>query len=160
MIGRSGLSVVSILVTIACHASALAQELEVKRYNYAEWAKGRFSEVVTVTGPGKMIYLAGVGAEDEAGPFGTIRHPGNFLEQCRYSYDKIRRHLAAHGAGFGDVVKQVTYVTDIRFLPDFGRCRTEAWGTGPIPANTFVTVIALAVPGMLVEIDVTAVVAK
>jgi 2-iminobutanoate/2-iminopropanoate deaminase len=138
----------------------LAQELEVKRYNYAEWAKGRFSEVVTVTGPGKTIYLAGVGAEDEAGPFGTIRHPGNFLEQCCYSYDKIRRHLAAHGAGFGDVVKQVTYVTDIRFLPDFGRCRTEAWGTGPIPANTFVTVVALAVPGMLVEIDVTAVVAK
>jgi hypothetical protein len=34
------------------------------------------------------------------------------------------------------------------------------WGTGPIPANTFVTVVALAVPGMLVEIDVTAVVVK
>ena len=57
-------------------------------------------------------------------------------------------------------MKQVTYVADIRFLPDFGRCRTEAWGTGPIPANTFVTVVALAVPGMLVEIDATAVVAK
>ena len=82
MIGRSGLSVVSVVVMIACHASALAQELEVKRYNYAEWAKGRFSEVVTVTGPGKTIYLAGVGAEDETGPFGAIRHPGNFLSNA------------------------------------------------------------------------------
>ena len=54
-------------------ASATAQSLEVKRYNYAEWTKGRFTEVVTVTGPGKMIFLAGVGAEDEDKPQG--KHP-------------------------------------------------------------------------------------
>ncbi len=42
---------------------AMAQSLEVKRYNYAAWTKGRFTEVVTVNGPGKTIYLAGVGAE-------------------------------------------------------------------------------------------------
>jgi hypothetical protein len=29
---------------------------------------------VTVTHPGKMIFLAGVGAEDENGQRGTIRH--------------------------------------------------------------------------------------
>jgi 2-iminobutanoate/2-iminopropanoate deaminase len=160
MLKRATLAAAAIVATIVFQTAANTQGLEVKRYNYAEWAKGRFSEVVTVTGAGKTIYVAGVGAEDETGAFGTIRHPGNFLEQCRYSYDKIKRHLAAHGAGFGDVVKQVTYVTDIRFLPDFGKCRTEAWGSGPIPANTLLTVVALAVPGMLVEIDVTAVVAK
>jgi enamine deaminase RidA (YjgF/YER057c/UK114 family) len=154
------LSVFTVLAMLACQGTALAQSLEIKRYNYAEWAKGRFSEVVTVNGPGKTIYVAGVGAEDEDKPWGAIRYPGDFLQQCRYAYDKIRRHLAAQGAGFGDVVKQVTYVTDIRFLPDFGKCRTEAWGNGPIPTNTFINVLALAVPGMLVEIDVTAVVAK
>jgi hypothetical protein len=37
---------------------------EKKSYNYAEWAKGRFSEVVTVRNPGKIIYLGGVGSED------------------------------------------------------------------------------------------------
>jgi 2-iminobutanoate/2-iminopropanoate deaminase len=56
--------------------SALAQSapaFEKKNYNYAEWAKGRFSEVVTATGPAKMIFLAGVGAEDENGKPGD-RH--------------------------------------------------------------------------------------
>jgi hypothetical protein len=33
---------------------------EKKNYNYSEWTKGLFSEVVTVTHPGKMIFLAGV----------------------------------------------------------------------------------------------------
>jgi hypothetical protein len=71
-------SALAILVTatIAAQTAALAQGLEVKgldvkRYNPSEWTKGRFSEVVTVTGPGKTIYLAGVGAEDENAPAGA-----------------------------------------------------------------------------------------
>jgi hypothetical protein len=66
---------------------------EKKNYNYSEWTKGLFSEVVTVTHPGKMIFLAGVGAEDESGPRGSIRHLGDFAGQCSYAYDKIKRLL-------------------------------------------------------------------
>jgi hypothetical protein len=52
---------------------------EKKSYNYAEWAKGRFSEVVTVRNPGKIIYLGGVGSEDEnSAQGGAIRHLGDF----------------------------------------------------------------------------------
>ena len=52
---------------------------EKKSYNYAEWAKGRFSEVVTVRNPGKIIYLGGIGAEDEdSAKGGVIRHLGDF----------------------------------------------------------------------------------
>ena len=105
---------VAIISNFFIHASAGAQTLEVKRYNYAEWTKGRFTEVVTVTGPGKMIFLAGVGAEDEDKPQGAIRHLGNPYLQCKYAYDKMKRHLAKHGGTLADVVKQVVYVTDIR----------------------------------------------
>jgi len=143
--------------------TALTQPLEVNRYNPSEWTKGRFSEVVTVTGPGKIIYLAGVGAEDENGPPGQsapILHLGKPYEQCVYAYDKIKRLLAAHGARLADVVKQVVYVTDIRYQGDVGKCRREAYGNGPIPANTFLVINGLAIQGMLLEIDVTAVVAK
>src|SRR5271163_750236 len=67
---------------------------EKKSYNYAEWAKGRFSEVVTVRNPGKIIYVAGVGAEDETSTQGgVIRHLGDFGAQCRYAWDKIKRLL-------------------------------------------------------------------
>jgi 2-iminobutanoate/2-iminopropanoate deaminase len=142
---------------------AWAQTLDVKRYNPSEWTKGRFTEVVTVTGPGKTIYLAGIGAEDENGPAGQsapILHLGKPYEQCVYAYDKIKRLLAAHGATLADIVKQVVYVTDIRYQGDVGKCRREAYGNGPIPANTFLVINGLAIQGMLLEIDVTAVVAK
>jgi|SRR5437764_2719559 len=152
-----------IVAAIAVPATASAQSLEVKRFNPSEWTKGRFSEVVTVTGPGKTIYLAGVGAEDEKAPTGAsapILHLGDPYEQCRYAYDKIKRVLMTHGATLADVVKQVVYVTDIRFQADVAKCRREAYGDGPIPANTFLVIQGLAITGMLLEIDVTAVIAK
>jgi 2-iminobutanoate/2-iminopropanoate deaminase len=155
------LSAISICALVASSAVAAAQGLDVKRYNPSEWTKGRFSEVVTVNGPGKTIYLAGIGAEDEKGPAGAsapILHPGNPYEQCKYAYDKIKRLLAAHGASLADAVKQVVYVTDVRYQAEVAKCRREAYGDGPIPANTFLVINALAIPGMLLEIDVTAVV--
>ena len=60
-----------IVATVAAQTAVLAQGLEVRRYNPSEWTKGRFSEVVTVNGPGKTVYLAGIGAEDEHGAAGA-----------------------------------------------------------------------------------------
>src|SRR5205823_4675552 len=51
---------------------ASAETFEKKNFNYSEWTKGRFSEAVTLIGPGKMIFLAGVGSEDENGKGGDI----------------------------------------------------------------------------------------
>jgi enamine deaminase RidA (YjgF/YER057c/UK114 family) len=119
--------------------------------------------MVTVNGPGKTIYLAGVGAEDETSPAGasaSIRHLGDPYQQCVYAYDKIKRLLASQGATLADVVKQVVYVNDIRYQAPVGRCRSEAYAGGPIPANTFLVISGFAIQGMLLEIDVTAVVAK
>lgn len=131
---------------------------EKKNYNYSEWTKGRFSEVVTISGPGRMIFLAGVGAEDENGAVGDILHPGDVLGQTRYAFDKIKRLLARHGATFADIVKIVTYVTDIRSAGIYFKCLTEALGDAPRPAHTFLNINQLAHPGMLIEIDVTAIV--
>jgi len=79
------LSAIAIAATIAGCSGVFAQGLEVKRLNPSEWTKGRFTEMVTVNGPGKTIYLAGIGAEDELGPTGAsapIHHIGNSYEQC------------------------------------------------------------------------------
>ena len=105
-------------------STATAQNLEVKRYNPSEWTKPFFTEVVTVNGPGKTIYLAGVGAEDEKSAVGSlpsILHLGNAYEQCRYAYDKIKRALATHGASLADAVKQVVYVIDVRYQSDVAK---------------------------------------
>src|SRR3979409_1606771 len=152
---------VTIVSVAAVARPASAQgAMEKKHFNYSEWTKGRFSEAVTVTGPGKMIFLAGVGAEDENGAPGTILHKGDFGAQCKYAYDKIKRLLEKHGATLADVTKMVSYLTDVRYQPDYGKCRVEAFGNNPLPAHTLLTISQLAWPGMIVEIDVTAIVAK
>jgi 2-iminobutanoate/2-iminopropanoate deaminase len=155
------LAVSCIAATIAFTAAASAQTapaFEKKNYNYSEWAKGRFSEAVTVTGPGKMIFLAGVGAEDENGKGGDILYKGDFAAQCKYAYDKIRRALEKNGAGLSDVVKIVSYVTDMRYQADYGKCRSEVFGAVPPPAHTLLNISQLAWPGMMLEVDVTAMV--
>jgi 2-iminobutanoate/2-iminopropanoate deaminase len=146
----------SVLLTGGTQAQIPAG-FEKKNYNYSEWTKGLFSEVVTVSHPGKMIFLAGVGAEDESGGRGAIRHLGDFDGQCRYAYDKIKRLLAAQGATMNDIVKVVTYVTDIRNQAQAGKCRAEALGGAPQPVHTFLNINQLAWPGMLVEVDVIAI---
>lgn len=68
---------------------AKSAAFEKKHYNYGSWTKGRFSEAVTVTGPGKMIFLAGIGAEHEE--TGKILYAGDFERQCRYAYKKLKK---------------------------------------------------------------------
>jgi enamine deaminase RidA (YjgF/YER057c/UK114 family) len=157
-------SVIAVLSLAVLHASSLAQgtdtgaAFEKKNFNYHEWTKGRFTEAVTVTGPGKMIFLAGVGAEAEED--GKILHQGDFMAQCRYAYGKIKKLLAAQGAGMGDVVKLVSYVVDIRDREALNKCRAEAFAGQPLPVHTFLAISQLARPGMLLEMDVIAAVPR
>ena len=146
------------LLTTPAHAQD--GKIKIEKFNHSEWTKGIFSEAVTVTniGNAKFVYLAGVGAEDENGAPGTILHKGDFTGQCKYAYDKIKRLLAKHGATLADIAKMVTYMTDVRYQPDYGKCRSAEFGTTAPPAHTLLTVSQLAWPGMIVEVDVTAVV--
>ena len=147
-----------VLLSVPSHAQD--SKVKIEKFNHSSWTKGFFSEAVTVTGIGnaKLIYLAGVGAEDENGPFGNVRHAGNFLDQCRYTYDKIKRVLAHHGATLGDTVKITTYLTDLSHRAALGKCRADAWGDITFPTNTLIGVTGLAFPEMMIEVDVTAVV--
>ena len=167
IMNKTTLAATAMLSLAVLTSTAIAQTqnsdtaFEKKSFNYAEWAKGRFSEVVTIRNPGKIIYLGGVGSEDEnSAQGGVIRHLGDFGAQCRYAWDKIKRLLEKQGATFANVDKVVTYVTDIRYFFDAGKCRGAAYAGATPPAGTFLVVTALAWPGMLIEVDVTASTAK
>ena len=148
------------LTLLSAPAHAQDGKIAIEKFNHSEWTKGIFSEAVTVTGIGnaKLIYLAGVGAEDETGARGKIRHPGDFVEQCKYAYDKIKRVLALHGGQLSDVVKITTYMTDLRYRLDMGKCIGACWGGVTFPVHTLIGVAALAFPEMIVEVDATAIV--
>lgn len=141
-------------------ASAFAQQaMEKRSYNYSAWTKGIFSEAVTVTnmGKGKFVFLAGIGSEDENGPRGNIRHKGDFIAQCVYAYDKIKRALAANGSSLKDAVKMTVYVTDMRYRLDWAKCSGENFAGETVPSQTLLGISQLAFPEMMIEIDVTAV---
>jgi 2-iminobutanoate/2-iminopropanoate deaminase len=149
----------------ACLAgSALAQQpspsgYEKKEFTHSAWTKGIFSEAVTVRGlgAGKFVFLAGVGAEDENGPRGNIRHHNDLVAQCDYAFDKIKRVLAAHGANLNHVVKVTSYLTDMKNRIPYGQCLTRNFGAAPLPVHTLIGVVSLAFPEMMVETDVTAI---
>jgi 2-iminobutanoate/2-iminopropanoate deaminase len=146
-----------ILISVALFClPATAQQLEKRHHTHNEWTRERFSEVVTVSGPGKWLFLAGVGAEAEKD--GSILHVGDFSAQCHYAYEKIGKLLAAHGGKLSDVVKLVTYVTNIKDRDAMNKCRAEAFRGSPLPVHTFLVISQLARPGMMVEMDVIAVV--
>ena len=147
------------LLVVFCLSQSSAQTFEKKNYTYSEFTQNSFSEVVTVTGPAKLIFLAGIGPEDPKD--GNPRHLGSLYAQCKYSWEKIKDLLGKHGATINDIVKSTVYVTDIRFREDMRKCRAEVFPAGQqMPAQTLLTVVALARPGMLIEVDIVAAVPK
>jgi len=137
----------------------MAEVFEKRHHQYAAWSKGLFSELVTVKGPGTMLFLSGIGAEESERQAGTIRHPGDVYEQARLAFRKGADLLAKHGASLKDVVKITTYLLDTRESPNYHRARCEAFaGIEALPAHTLIIVQGLAWPGMLVEVDMTAVI--
>jgi enamine deaminase RidA (YjgF/YER057c/UK114 family) len=134
--------------------------MEKEYINYGTWETSvKFSQGVSVRNPGRWIFLSGVGAEEDK-PRGSVLYPGDFLGQCRHAWQQIRSRLERQGASVNDVVRVVTYVTDVRNLGPNNTCRGEVFGAGPYPPHTFLVLSALALPGMLVEVEVTAVAPK
>ncbi|MFC5995767.1 RidA family protein [Pseudonocardia hispaniensis] len=102
---------------------------------------------------GDLICLSGQGAIDERGQLVGI---GDFEAQAAGTLDNIENVLRAAGSGLDRVVKVTIYLTDM--AANFGKVvqLRERWGR-PYPADTIVEVSALAIPELLLEIDVIAV---
>jgi enamine deaminase RidA (YjgF/YER057c/UK114 family) len=160
VLAASCLITVSTLIAVSTFSQAQQAEPATgalqKQTTFGVWSKNIFADAVTITGPAKTIYLAGMGAEDATS--GTILYQGDFLEQGRYAYAKIKKILATQGATMADIVKVTTYVTDMRYGPDYIKCWAEAMSGVVLPAHTLVNISQLAWPGMMIEVDATAVV--
>jgi len=86
-------------------------------YNYSDGPRAA-SRAVTGAFRARQDDLPGrCRGRDENGKPGDIRHKDDFVAQCRYRYDKIKRALEKNGAGFGDIVKIVSYVTECASRP-------------------------------------------
>ncbi len=103
---------------------------------------------------GDTLYLAGQVALDEEGEVvgSTV------VEQARQVWSNIEAVLAEAGSSIADVVKVTYYMQDIREIAEEIGVRKQVFAGRPLPAVTAVQAAALGLPGLMMEVDVVAVV--
>ena len=103
---------------------------------------------------GNIVEVAGTTAMDGDKLVGL----GSVYLQTKYVFQKIEKALEQAGASLQDVVRTRMYVTDISKWEEVGRAHGELFATIK-PASTMVEVSALIDERLLIEIEVTAVIA-
>ena len=113
-----------------------------------------YTHVVTVSGTGKMIFVAGQLARDANG---NLVGKGDMRAQIQQVGENIKTCLEAVGATLADIVKTNTYVTD---YPEFAKhpdMRLRYLGPAT-PTSTTVQISRLADPDAMLEIEAIAVI--
>ena len=98
------------------------------------------------------VFLAGRTARNKNG---DVHPKGDMRGQIRLVCENIGKALESVGANFSDVVRSVTYTTDIK---EYYRVCDERFKffKEPLPTSTLLGIAALGMPDMLVEIEVEA----
>lgn len=115
-----------------------------------------YSQGVLVVEPRQTLYAAGQGPVDADG---NLVHQGDVGAQTRHTMDNVETVLGAAGMTLSDVVSYDIHTTDLHDYFSHGHAElvkrfAEA---GVVPAGGIATeVSALAIPGMQVEVTVTA----
>ena len=113
-----------------------------------------YTHVVTVSGTGKMIFVAGQLARDANG---NCVGKGDMRAQIQQVGENIKACLEAAGASLADIVKTNTFVTNYEEFSKHGDMRLRYFGPAT-PTSTTVQISRLADPDAMVEIEAIAVV--
>jgi enamine deaminase RidA (YjgF/YER057c/UK114 family) len=113
-----------------------------------------FSQVLAARG-GRLVFVSGQIAVDREG---NLVGRGDLGAQTRQVFENLRVALDAAGASFGDVVKLNYYVVGFRpeQLAVIREVRGRYLPAEAPPASTLVGVTALAMDGLLIEVEATA----
>jgi enamine deaminase RidA (YjgF/YER057c/UK114 family) len=130
---------------------------EIRRLNPDPLTKPpTYSQVVEVTMPGRMIFIAG---QIGVGPDGkVVGAPGDFRAQAVQVFENLKAALAAVGAGFEHVVKLNNYLVDMAHQPILREVRKSYLNMSALPASTSVQIVRLAREDGLLEVEAIAVV--
>lgn len=114
-----------------------------------------YTHVVRARGS-QMIYLAGQVAFDRTG---TLIGRGDLRAQAVQVFENLNAALAAADATFADVVKMTMFILNYspEMRPILREVRDLYLAAERPPANTLVGVQALAVDGLLIEIEAVAI---
>lgn len=117
---------------------------------------GRFEELggySRVRRVGDLVLVAGTTAIE---PSGRLHRPGDTYAQTRFVIERVTDLLREAGAELADVVRTRAYLADIATAGDFARAHGELFAT--IRPVTTAVEAGLTTPGMMVEIEVEAII--
>lgn len=115
-----------------------------------------FTNVITVTGPAKTIYIGG---QDSLDASGQIVGKGDIKQQTEQVLKNLQIALKAGGAELENIIKWNIYVVQGQPIQPAFEVFQRVWGRKPNPpAITMMFVSGLANPDFLLEMDAIAVV--
>ncbi|RZS79938.1 enamine deaminase RidA (YjgF/YER057c/UK114 family) [Motilibacter rhizosphaerae] len=123
--------------------------------NPTTWNAGfHYDQAQLRRAPEMLLTLAGQGPVDASG---QLLHPGEVAPQLAAAFANVEELLAAGGMGLRDVLRMTVFTTDVDgTLAAYGAIVSRLAAAGATPPATLVGVTRLAIPGMTVEIEVTA----
>lgn len=111
---------------------------------------GTFSRAIQV---GNQLFVAGMTAGSASG----VEGGDSMYDQTRAVFTRIRHLVEAAGGTMNDIAKMTGFITDMKRRDEYLRARRDYFTADP-PASTLVEVTALAAPGLLIEVEVLAVI--
>jgi 2-iminobutanoate/2-iminopropanoate deaminase len=114
-----------------------------------------YSHVVRADNVGSVVVVAGQGAVDA-----DLKIVGgnSIEEQTRVTFRNIERNLKAAGADWKDVIKMNIFCSEVATQQwPIRNVRSEFIQVDNPPVSTMIQVSGFAIPGMLLEVDVYAV---
>ncbi len=100
-----------------------------------------------------MVFISG-----QVGVAPDGRLAADFRSQVEQAFANLEMALAAAGGSFENVTKMTVFLTDIaNQIGIYREVRDRHLGTRPPPASTALGVAALAMPGMMFEVEAVAV---
>jgi enamine deaminase RidA (YjgF/YER057c/UK114 family) len=103
-----------------------------------------------------MLFFSGIAATDAQ--FQVVG-AGDLRRQTEHVLDRIQQELETQGGTMNDIVKTRTYVVDLdtEKFKTLSQVKARYFGNGNFTTGTLLGVSNLAIPGLMIEIEVDAI---
>jgi enamine deaminase RidA (YjgF/YER057c/UK114 family) len=130
--------------------------MEQRKINPWKWQDQHgFSQGIEVSNASRVLYCAGQASVDDKG---KPLHVGDMRKQIEQAFRNLETVLQASGFGLTNVVRLNYYTTDVEgFLSASDVVGSHLAEGACQPSGTLLGVAKLAFPGLMIEIEATAV---
>jgi enamine deaminase RidA (YjgF/YER057c/UK114 family) len=112
-----------------------------------------YTQAWRIAGAESIVLLAGQTGVDAAG---EVVHADDFEAECRLLFSNLAEVMRQAGGTLDDIFRITVYLTDIEKLGVFAEIKKEFF-VNRWPAQTAIGISQLALPGLQVEVEATAV---